>query len=302
MKLGMDFPQEWKDLSEQSGTAISDILYGYAIEDLMVRLEKSSFCEYLWITSEAVLTEDSYRKNIKDRLSFYYMESGKKSYHEELEAGDTLGLPVVELLAKELSEQDSNNILWTYYIEEKEHAFSINMEGHYMEMRVPVVMSIETAPDNAQRPKWKDMELTYVGQKRCRYLSYSKESVLAEALFEMVRMLELVGDMEAYSIANDILKNNSISGRHILEEFKILGEKDSKVISMKRLEQMESYKTYAYMNRKWQQYEKRHGRTPEDWEQVLTRITAFLRPMWKALCENEIFFDDWMPELGRFLG
>ena len=236
MKLGMDFPQEWKDRSEKSKMAISDILYGYAVEDLMVRLEKSSFHEYLWLTSEAVLTESAYRKNVKDRISFYYMETGKRT---------PLEFSVVELLAEELLQQECNDIFWTYYIEEKGAAYFLNMEGHYMEMRVPVVISMEAVPENAQSPKRKEMELHFVSKKTCHYMSYSKESILAKELFEMVKKLELVEDMRSYSVANDILKTYSISGRHILEEFKVLGEKEPKVVNMKRLEQMESYKTYA---------------------------------------------------------
>ena len=292
MKLGMDFPLEWKTLSEQSGIAISDILYGYAIEDLMVRLEKSSFHENMWIMNEDVLTEDAFRKNIKKSLSFYYKESGRK----------TLDSILVETFLIEIKEQDRHGIFWTHTVEEKDKVFFIHMEAHYKDMKIPVVMTLEVVPENAQIPKEKSMELRYVSKRICKYYTYSKESILAEALFEMLRKLELVGDMSSYSIANDILKKDSISGRHILEEFKFLGEKEPKVVNLKRLEQIEDYQTYAYMEKKWQQYEKRQGRTPEEWSVVLKRILKFLGPTWKALCENEIFFDDWMPELERFLG
>lgn len=292
MKLGMDFPLEWKTLSEQKGIALSDILYGYAVEDLMVRLEKSSFHEDVWIMNEDVLTEEAFRKNIKKSLSFYYKESAKK----------VLNLALVETLLEEVKEQDRHGIFWTHTIEKKDKVFFLHLEAHYKDMKVPVVMTLEVVPENAQSPKEKNLELSYVSKRICKYYSYSKESILAEALFEMLRKLELVGDMSAYSIANDILKKDSISGRHILEEFKFLGEKEPKVVNLKRLEQMEGYQTYAYMEKKWQQYEKRQGRTPEEWSQVLKRILKFLGPTWKALCENEIFFDDWMPELERFLG
>ena len=292
MKLGMDFPLEWKTLSEQSGIAISDILYGYAIEDLMVRLEKSSFHENMWIMNEDVLTEDAFRKNIKKSLSFYYKESGRK----------TLDSILVETFLIEIKEQDRHGIFWTHTVEEKDKVFFIHMEAHYKDMKIPVVMILEAVPENAQSPKEKSMELRYVSKRICKYYTYSKESILAEALFEMLRKLELVGDMSSYSIVNDILKKDSISGRHILEEFKFLGEKEPKVVNLKRLEQIEGYQTYAYMEKKWQQYEKRQGRTPEEWSVVLKRILKFLGPTWKALCENEIFFDDWMPELERFLG
>lgn len=303
MKLGVDFPQAWKKQSEESGLAVSDILYGYAIESLMLRLEESTFHEYLWLTNENVLGEESYKRNVKERMSFFYVESGRKSFQKEVQAGNPLSLSVVELLAEELLEADSDEFDWNYYyIEERSGSYDIIAEGHYQEMRIPVVITLEKAPENAQRPKRKEFALSHGKKRSCSYWCYSKENILAEALFEIAGKLELIGSMEAYSIANEILKTQSISGRHIMENLKGFAEKEPKVLAMKRIEQLDSYKKYAYMKRRWEQYEKRQGRVPEDWEQVSSRITAFLAPVWKALCENEIFFDDWMPELGRFLG
>ena len=46
----------------------------------------------------------------------------------------------------------------------------------------------------------------------------------------------------------------------------------------------------------------RRAKQKEDWEEVVDRIMAFMKPVWRALCADEIFFDDWMPELTRFLG
>lgn len=289
MRIGMVFPTTWKMQSEKQGISLSDILYGYAIETLMLRIEKSSLQERLWLTNEECLGEEAYRKNIKDRLSFFYAESKYKPFQ-------------IQDFAKEVLQTDLDDIIWTYYIEETGTRFVVNLEGHYQEMRVPVVLVIEAAPENAQNPKAREFEILYAGKKTCHYLSYSKESALAEQLFEILRKLELIGDMETYYVANQILKNYSISGRHMIEDFRVLGEKEPKVVSLRRLEQIENYKSYAYMRKKWEQYEKRHGREPEDWAQVLERILKFLKPIWKAFCENEIFFDDWMPELGRFLG
>ena len=55
------------------------------------------------------------------------------------------------------------------------------------------------------------------------------------------------------------------------------------------------------MKKKWQQYAKHRKEQYDDWEIMVKRITNFLNPIWNALCEDEIFFDDWMPELERFL-
>lgn len=301
MKLGMDFPKEWRLHSEKTKIALSDIAYGYAIETLMLRLENTTFAKYLWLMNEDALGEEAYRSNTKERLTFYYSEASRRIISDKLCAGANLSKALVTLFARELLETEQDSIIWTYYIEEKDARYSINMEGHFMDMKVPVVLMIEKLPENALSPMSKERRALYVKEHVMHYLVYSKESELAECLFEIVRKLELVTDMEAYHTANEILKTHSINGRHMMEAFLVLGEKEPKVLSMKRLQQLEGYQGYAYMRKKWEQYEKRHSNKPEDWSQVLERIIAFLKPIWKALCEQEIFFDDWMPELGRFL-
>ena len=139
-------------------------------------------------------------------------------------------------------------------------------------------------------------------KKSYTYFSYTRESILAEDLFEIMRKLELISDMSCYDRVNEILKTQSIGGRYIIEEFKTMSQNEPKVVTLKRLEQVTSYKDYGYMRKKWQQYAKNHRESYDDWEIVMKRMLRFLNPIWTALCEDKIFFDDWMPELERFLG
>ena len=81
-----------------------------------------------------------------------------------------------------------------------------------------------------------------------------------------------------------------------------MAENEPKVATMKRLDQIQSYKNYGYMKKRWLQYERMHLQEKEEWEAVVDRIMSFICPVWKALCDAEIFFDDWMTELERFLG
>jgi hypothetical protein len=81
MKLGTEFPQEWKTISMKEDIALADILYGFAVEDLMQRISKSSFKEFLWLAKEESLGIGAYRKKVKPRLEFYYVEREKKSFH-----------------------------------------------------------------------------------------------------------------------------------------------------------------------------------------------------------------------------
>ena len=36
-------------------------------------------------------------------------------------------------------------------------------------------------------------------------------------------------------------------------------------------------------------------------KQYCTGLLLFLRPVWNAMCRDEVFFGDWMPDLERYL-
>lgn len=299
----MEFPQKWREKSIKDNILLSDILYGYAVEDVMRRIERSSFKEFLWLTNETAVGEEAYKKTTKESLEFLYVESQKKNFRTENSAGDAFSKELLEFLIKELFYNiEETDIYWNCTVGETENGATLLLDGIYMDMHVPITVRIAVARIGAQRPKSQELKLLFEEKKKCIYFSYSKEEILSEAIFEIMRKLELISDMEAYDLANEIIKSHSISGRHIIEDLKAMGKKEPKVIYMKRLEQISSYKNYGYMKKKWQQYVRNHKTEGEEWEDVIERIVGFISPLWKALCENEIFFDDWMPELGRFLG
>lgn len=303
MKLGTEFPQEWKIISIKEDIALADILYGFAVEDLMQRISKSSFKEYLWLAKEDSLGIDAYRKKVKPRLEFYYVEREKKSFHIETMAGDTFGKSIIELFFKELfQEKPEDDLIWEYKMQESEMGVDLFFTGIYKDMQVPVTVSINPLQVVSKKAKEKN-QLLFINEKKWfSYYSYSIENILAEDLFEIMRKLELISDMSCYDRVNEILKNHAIGGRYIIEEFHNLGKVEPKVVTLKRLQQLSSYKGYGYMKKKWQQYAKHRYDSYEDWEVLIKRMIRFIEPIWTALCEDEIFFDDWMPELERFLG
>lgn len=303
MKLGTEFPQEWKIISIKDEIALADILYGFAVEDIMQRISKSSFKEFLWLTKEDALGIDAYRKKVKPRLEFYYVEREKKSFHIETMAGDTFGKSIIELFFKELfQEKQEDDLIWKYKMQENEIGVDLFFTGIYKDMQVPVTVSINPLQVVSKKAKEKNRLLFTNEKKWFSYYSYSIENILAEDLFEIIRKLELISDMSCYDRVNEILKNHAIGGRYIIEEFHILGKEEPKVVTLKRLQQLSSYKGYGYMKKKWQQYAKHRYDSYEDWEVLVKRMICFVEPIWTALCEDEIFFDDWMPELERFLG
>lgn len=306
MKLGVSFPEQWKEKSKKDNIPLSDMLYGYIVEDLMLRISNSSFRDYLWLTNEKALGKTAYKKKSKESLEFLYIETPKHFAKQGIAAGDTLKKEVIDVLIQEIFSCDvkgiEKNSSWSYKQDEKETGILLSLNCTFLEMQVPVSIYIEPVQFQAQQPKKRTLQPLFEEKKVCEYLSYSKESVLSEALYEIISKMELISDMENYDIVNEILSTQSVSGRHIIEDFKTLAEKSPKVISMKRLEQISTYKEYGYMKKKWQQYCRKQEKEDVSWEVLMDRLIAFLAPLWKALCEDEIFFDDWMPELGRFLG
>ena len=309
MKLGAEFPQAWREKSTKDKIALSDILYGQAVEDIMYRITNSSFQEYLWLTNEEALGEEAYKKISKESLEFLYVEREKKSFQKNLSAGDSFEKGVLALFIDEIFHNSSNvlnnieetDASWEYKIEETDTGVTLLLTYTYMEIKVPLTISIQKASLSKQKPKQKKMNTLFYNKKECIYLSYAKENVLSEEIFEIMSKLELISSMEAYDVANEVLKTQSISGRHIIENLKLMGEKEPKVITKKRLEQVTSYKNYGYMKKRWQQYVRVHKSDAEIWEEAMERILAFLTPIWTALCDDKIFLEDWMPELNRFL-
>lgn len=297
MKLGIEFPQKWKDKSKEADISLSDILYGYVIENLMLRINKSSLRECLWLFNENALGEDAYKKVSKERLEFLYVEKEKKNAPFSSE--------VIDFFLKEVvlkSDDRDPGIKWRSAVKMQEQGAIISLVCNYMDMQVPVTMYIKAIKFDKQIPKEKELKIMLEDKKTCKYFSYSRENVLSESVFEIMRKLELISDMKAYDEINDILKAQTINGRRVLDELKAMGEKEPKVVAMKRMELISSYTNYGYMKKRWQQYVKKNRKDADEWEIVMGRILAFVGPIWKALCENEIFFDDWMPELERFLG
>lgn len=140
------------------------------------------------------------------------------------------------------------------------------------------------------------------GGRTISYLVYSPESELSYDLFAIMDKLELIGSMGSYYDAYRLLRTQPLSGRYVLEELTVLTAASPKMRKEQRLKQLDGYRAYTYMRKRWEKYLRNHGLAEVPWEDAIDLILVFVSPIWESLCRNEIFFDDWMPELGRFLG
>ena len=128
---------------------------------------------------------------------------------------------------------------------------------------------------------------------------------LAKQIFVILRDMELIPDMEIYREVFFILRNETLNGRHVCELLEDMCKTEEMIPDMERAEQIFSYRDYPYMKKRWEKF-CRHsaiaGTETLKWEKEMECFHHFLGDMWEAVCRDEVFFGDWMPELARFLG
>lgn len=79
MKVGVCEATELKKRSEILSIPFADLLWGYAVEDLMLRVSTSAYREFLWLMSLPLLGEEAYRQRAKKRIRFFIREVRKNS-------------------------------------------------------------------------------------------------------------------------------------------------------------------------------------------------------------------------------
>lgn len=135
-----------------------------------------------------------------------------------------------------------------------------------------------------------------------------KTHSLEEHLAQILHYLELIPSMEAYEKAYEKLQTENFDGRRFCTALGKEWDKYGLEFSAKRGEILQGYKGHAYLEKRWKQHVKnrksesqlKNAEFPE-WQEVCGKVNQFVIPMWDALCRDEIFFGDWMPDLGRYL-
>lgn len=302
MKVGINEAQALRQLAAERGYSFANLLRAYVLEDFMSRLSSCEFHDCLWLLDDGMLGEAGCRRGGEDCLFFYYQESGRPFPENMLVPGQKLSLRLANSFLDQMFAMESGaGVSWQWESECAQSSVSVRLTGVYKEMKVPLTVQITALCGENQRPERRVLESVTKEKREIVYWKYSTENQLGSDLFQIMERLELIGDMGAYYRTYQTLLTLSFSGRHIVEELARLSEKTPQVKNERRLVQLQGYREYAYMRRRWDQYIRRHGAQPAVWEEALDQIVALITPIWQSLCRNEIFFDDWMPELGRYM-
>lgn len=291
-----------KAKSEELGIPFSNLLAGYVLEELMYLIEDSPFSLFLWLKNSSVFGIEQYRKKNILTLEFGYVTDKLAMKKDGIVPGQELSLKMgYVMLAYILKPDKIPEISWKGRAAMKGNAVELDITGELEEMTVPIHIRITKLREEGLSPVKRDFPLFMQNNRKIPYLEYPVESILAEHLFSIIKDMELLSDMRAYEVVYEILKSDAVDGRHIREMLGGHCERNQIALDETRVEQIIAYKNYTYMRKRWNKYLRAHKETSPAWDEVMEVLIEFLPRIWNSLCRDEVFFGDWMPDLGRFL-
>lgn len=302
MDLGTQFEQDMKEKSEQLQIPFSNLLRGYVMEEILKLIYESEYADHFWLSNPWVLGAKAYESNQTQNLVFYYLENEKDIPETQLIPGQKLSWKMASYMIAMIFRKDrSKYISWKGRAIETESRYQWNLIGAINDMQIPLVVRLIPFVGAKPIPEKRQLSLLREEEGTIDYLCFSTEHLLCQHVFQIISKLELISSMESYDIVDKVLQNQPVSGRYMMEELETMVAKDQKVLKYKRMEQLAAYQDYTYMKKRWIKYQKSKNLPLTEWSEVMERFLKFAAPIWKSMCNNEIFLEDWMPELGRYL-
>lgn len=304
MKHAVITKAQLKAKSEELKIPFPNLLAGYLLEELMYLISESEYGACLWLKNDRILGVEQYRKRENSlTLDFAYVVNKKVVEKEELRPGQKLSLKLAYMMLLQFLEKEKTpKIKWKGKALLKENGVDYEITGEFEEMTVPLRICItEISVEDNCMPVRKEIIPFMAEKEEISYLEYPGELFLTEQLCVVLKQMELIPDMDSYLQIYKILSETPMDGRHVREELALCCEKEHISIEQDRVKELISYREYGYMRKRWEKYLRHCGKKEPEWEEVVDKLEKFLGPIWQAVCKDEVFFGDWMPDLGRFL-
>lgn len=292
-----------KEKSEAEQVAFPNLLAEYLLEELLWLISVSEYAGHLWLKNPQILE----RKQKQDEdealfLDFVYLTEEQTIKSGKMKPGQKISLKLAYMmLLAFLNKEKTPNIKWKGKAILKENGVEYEITGEFEEMIVPLRIRITELGEAESVPPEQKTVVLFVSEREITYLQYPTELFLAEQIGTILKQMELIPDMGSYLHCYEILMQAPLNGRHMRELLVEECEKAHILPEEERFKELESYRKYSYMEKKWKKYLRYGGKTTPNWQEVVDKLSQFLAPIWQAICKDEVFFGDWMPELGRYL-
>ncbi|MCR5666736.1 MAG: hypothetical protein K6G01_07870 [Eubacterium sp.] len=260
---------------------ISDRLYGYILAQLLKKQSMIEQNNQLLITTqlEEILEQDPVR--YKRKLVFW----NPKESLSESQICQMFEIDEFEMSFSEETTKESQIICLTYQMEE----FKIPIEAELKKLQV-----------EGERIRSRNVKLPY-SKKQATLYEFLAEVNMAEDYLYFFTYLELANEMNYFTDLYEILTTQSVSGRLFIKFLKMESEKKQIVLSDELKNLIVTYENNPYLKKKWMAYRKRNHMPEVSWKEAMQLFCRFFDGIWKAYVEDEIFMEEWMPQLGRFM-
>ena len=277
------------DLDKKEENEIS--IYNTAImaaEKILKKIGDASWNSRMLLKTDAFLGDDKYQKALLDKMEFF-------TPREEL--ADTIAKLETMFQASEESEE-----LQIIFCRKgrRGNPTKLFLEIYKTPYRIPFELHLIPFPDHEIFLQEK-VGIVMQTQENFTYRMFPPEEYLTLAFYEIIKELELIKDMSWYHGVYETLIREPVNGRKFWESLNQL-IKDYPIPSLeKRMETLNSYQNYPYMQKRWKSYCKQKKETYPQWEEVIELSVTFLEPVFEGVLKDEVFLGDWMPQLGRYL-
>lgn len=248
-----------------------EVLTGQVRHLVLKRILEAGYGDKLWMKSKIE------PEKIESEFSFYPAKDNQQEMLEELRnLFKAEGMEIKQLpIAVEIKNR-------------------IPLEFEREKYRIPFFIEVKSYKEVMMYPVEEEFE-------RLKYFRFPTEEYISRGFYEILDKLELLNNLSWYKEIYDILLVEAVDGRRVRDCFgKLLEAK--KIPSLeKRLDTIKSYENYGYMKKKWKNEKKRQNGEFPEWNEVVSLLVTFFSPIFDAVIRDEIFFEDWMPQLGRYL-
>ncbi len=268
--------------TEELELPIQNVVAGAVMEHIIKVLVESGLNNNFWLRQSKNYSLASYSKQCIRKMPLSYVGT------EELST-------VTGMLQKEIiAAFESEGI--KVQIGASPLSFQLTLDDIYL----PIQIEVEKALYNDILPKEEKQPLFMENKQVILVKTYPQELEVAENLALILQKLELIDDMRLYLLVYEALHQEVLEGRRLKDALQLRCNMLHVNMTEKPLEIWKSYGDYTYMKKKWKAFLRQKNKSEPEWKDCFENIKTFLEPVWTAVCEDDIFFMDWMPDLQRF--
>ncbi len=307
-----------------------NLIAGSGAEKIIQKIYDSSLRAKLLLKNDKFLNREWYQEHLVNYLEFFVSEEEFAETAEELEGLFFIegaeweqeepqnDIEQMEKEPQNAPQQELQVVLYRKLSEKWQWGSKntrIRLKILEWPFQIPFELELIPYAGTAVQITEKTLEDS-ASQEKIIYHMFSQEEYLSRSFYKIVEELELITPMSWYKDGYDILTTQMISGRKVSESFGQLFLENAIPGLKERLEIVDSFQDYKYMEKRWENYMGRFWTKslplcdgdeiePEsgepNWQQVIQLFVRFFTPIFDVALKNELFIGDWMPQIGRYL-